>query len=64
MSYSTKYIKGQYNVRCDICGKYVKSSQTKVDWRGFRVCLEDWEVKPGQLYPAPPPPDDQHPVKN
>lgn len=64
MSYSTKYIAGQYNVRCDICARYVKASQTRLDWKGLRVCIQDWEAKPGQLYPTPPPPDDQRAVPN
>ena len=43
MAYRTYYKKGSYNVTCDICGLVKKAEQTKMDWHGRRVCMQDWE---------------------
>ncbi len=36
---------GDYNLRCDSCGRKIKASQAKKRWDGFWVCPEDWEPR-------------------
>ena len=69
MAYKTKYIPGEYNVICDICGFKVKSSQTRLDRRqwsptkGLRICLNDWDEVSPSLGPPPKIPDEMRPVQ-
>lgn len=66
----SKFIRGEYNVRCDRCQSIFKSSQTIVDRRPFslsygqRLCLEDYDVFAPQLKPIRHIPDDPKAVKN
>lgn len=36
---------GDWNAVCDFCGFKFKASELKLDWRGFRVCEEDFELR-------------------
>lgn len=59
---------GDWNIRCDACGRKLKGSQAKTMWNGLKVCPEHWEprqpqdfVRSIQEHPTPPfvrkPPD-------
>lgn len=37
-----------YRVYCDICGLPYRSTETRKNWRGQRVCDADWEEKSPQ----------------
>lgn len=70
MTYRSKYISGDYNVICDICGFKVKASQTRMDRRqysptkGLRICLNDWDEVSPSLGPAPRIRNEQRPVRD
>jgi len=34
-----------FNVICDRCGFKVKAYNTRTEWNGLRVCLDDWEPR-------------------
>lgn len=36
---------GDWNLRCDSCGRKIKASRAKKRWDGFWVCPEDWEPR-------------------
>ena len=36
---------GDWNLRCDSCGRKIKASQARKRWDGFWVCPEDWESR-------------------
>ena len=40
-----KYISGQFNVICDVCGKKIKAGEAKHRWDGFMVCERDFEYR-------------------
>lgn len=51
---------GDWNIRCDRCGKKLKGSEAKQTWQGYWVCPEHWEprqpqdfVRSIQEYPTP-----------
>lgn len=44
-----RLVLGDWNVICDTCGFKFKASETRKDWRGMRVCQEDYEPKHPQL---------------
>ena len=52
---------GDWNARCDRCGKKMKGSQLKRTWQGYYVCPEHWEPRQPQDFvrgitehPTPP----------
>jgi hypothetical protein len=52
---------GDWNARCDRCGKKMKGSELRKTWQGFMVCPEHWEprqpqdfVKSVPEHPTPP----------
>lgn len=45
MSYRTRYKRGDWNVICDVSGKELKASQTKLRWDGLRVQKSDYEER-------------------
>lgn len=64
---------GDWNARCDRCGKKVKGSELRQMWNGLQVCAEHWEprqpqdfVRSIQEHPTPPfvrnPPDTVIPI--
>ena len=38
-----KYVSGQFNVICDVCGKKIKAGEAKHRWDEFVVCPSDFE---------------------
>ena len=40
-----KYVSGQFNVICDVCGKKIKAGEAKHRWDGFVVCQSDFEYR-------------------
>jgi hypothetical protein len=36
---------GDWNARCDSCGRKFKASSLKQRWDGLIVCQEDWETR-------------------
>ena len=36
---------GDWNLRCDSCGRKIKASTARKRWDGFWVCPEDWESR-------------------
>ena len=42
---STRYVHGDPNVICDRSGMKVRMSQTRKEWNGLRVRIEDWEPR-------------------
>ena len=51
------YLSGQWNVRCDFCGKKYKSSELTLMWNGFRCCYYDFEYRNAQELLRPPRPE-------
>ena len=46
------YVKGEYKVMCDICGSVRYASQTRMNWKGERVCSDTcWEPRNPQEMP-------------
>ncbi len=45
MSRGWNYNSGDWWIRCDVCNRKVKASETKERWDGFRVCPDDFEVR-------------------
>lgn len=44
----------QWNALCDICGFKFKSSELRTDWRGLKVCNQDYEQRhPQELIRIP-----------
>lgn len=44
-----KYKPGDYKVRSDESGLTVMNSETRLDWKGNKVALSEWEEKHPQL---------------
>lgn len=44
------YVKGQWNIICDVCGWEFKSGQIKKRWDGLLVCDKDFELDHPQKY--------------
>jgi len=40
-----RYVSGQWNVICDVCGKKIKAGEAKHRWDGFVVCPSDFEYR-------------------
>jgi hypothetical protein len=66
---------GDWNIRCDRCGKKMKGSEARRTWEGYYVCAADWEPRHPQDFvkgvrenPTPPfvrnPPDVFVPTAN
>jgi hypothetical protein len=36
---------GDWNIRCDRCGKKMKGSEARRTWEGYYVCQADWEPR-------------------
>ena len=45
MSAKTRFVSGEYNGICDVCGVKYKANQLKKRWDGLYVCDEDWEIR-------------------
>ena len=45
------YVKGEYKVMCDICGRVRYASQTTFNWKHERVCKECLEPRSPQEMP-------------
>ena len=52
---------GNWNARCDRCGRKMKGSDLVETWQGFQVCPEHWEPRQPQDFvrsiqedPTPP----------
>lgn len=45
MGQADYYASGQFNCICDRCGFKMKSSQTRLEWTGLRVCGKCWEPR-------------------
>lgn len=52
---------GDWNIRCDRCGKKMKGSEAVQNWQGYYTCRPCWEprqpqdfVRGIQEYPTPP----------
>lgn len=43
-----RYIKGDWNAICDVCGFEYKASELRLRWDGYLVCPEDWESRHAQ----------------
>ena len=41
----TRYKKGDWNVICDVSGKKLRASQTRLRWDGLRVQKSDYEER-------------------
>lgn len=53
----TKWLRGNYNVICDRCGRKFKRTQVKFEWDYLLVCDECWEPRqPQDLLRAIPDP--------
>lgn len=39
---------GDWNVRCDRCGKKIKGSEARRTWQNYYVCPEHWEPRQPQ----------------
>jgi hypothetical protein len=49
MGKQDKYLKGDWNVICDYCGKKMKQSQCRLTWDNFLVCSDTcWEPRQPQ----------------
>lgn len=44
------WVKGQWNIICDVCGVEYKSSQMRKRWDGLVVCNKDFELDHPQKY--------------
>ena len=44
-----RLVLGDWNAICDTCGFKFKASEMRKDWRGMRVCQDDYEPKHPQL---------------
>ena len=48
------YASGKYSYGlCDYCGRRYPYQELKKNWKGFKVCPQDYEVKEPQLEPLP-----------
>jgi hypothetical protein len=48
MARTSVYIKGAWNVICDMCGKKMKNFELRKRWDGLMVCSKDWEPRQPQ----------------
>lgn len=46
----TRFIPGEWNVCCDVCGFRFKASQIRKRWDGLMVCSKDFEYDHPQKY--------------
>lgn len=43
---SADYLRlGDWNIRCDRCGRKLKGSEARTTWQGLKVCPEHWEPR-------------------
>lgn len=40
-----RFLSGQWNAICDVCGQKYKSGEMKKRWDGLMVCPHDWETR-------------------
>lgn len=45
MATDWRYVSGDWNVICDVCGKKIKASKSRKRWDGFVVCEDDFEYR-------------------
>jgi len=48
MTAPTTYLKGSWNVICDVCGRQYKAESLQMRWDGLMVCHGDWEPRQPQ----------------
>ena len=48
MSFFSRYVKGDWNAICDVCGRKYKASLLKQRWDGLMCCPQDWEIRQPQ----------------
>jgi len=48
MAHTPHYVKGEWKVLCDSCGKEFLASELRQRWDGFMVCTRDWEPRQPQ----------------
>lgn len=49
----TRYVPGDWNAICDVCGFRYKASQLRKRWDGLMVCEADWEPRHPQDFIKP-----------
>lgn len=61
MSSADHLVLGDWNIRCDACGRKLKGSQARQMWNGNQVCQRCWEPRQPQDFvraivenPTPP----------
>lgn len=57
---NTRWISGDWNAICDVCGFKFKASELIERWDGYKVCHKDWEIRHPQELIRPIP--DQKPL--
>jgi hypothetical protein len=50
MSNQSKFVGGDWNAICDICGFQYKASMLFENWKGQRVCAKDLEGRHPQQF--------------
>ena len=45
MAAPTRYVKGDWKVLCDACGRSFLSTDLRKRWDGMMVCSRDWETR-------------------
>lgn len=48
MSFYSRYVKGEWNALCDVCGRKFKNIFLKQRWDGLMCCPQDWEIRQPQ----------------
>lgn len=48
MSFFSRYINGDWNAICDVCGRKYKNTLLKQRWDGLMCCPQDWEIRQPQ----------------
>ena len=48
MSFFSRYINGDWNAICDVCGRKFKNTLLKQRWDGLMCCPQDWEIRQPQ----------------
>lgn len=51
----SKYVPGDWNAVCDICGFNFKASELRDNWKGQKVCKDDFETQHPQMFVRPRP---------
>jgi hypothetical protein len=48
MAARIRYVRGEWKVICDVCGRRFLSSDLRKRWDGMMVCSRDWETRQPQ----------------